>query len=81
MFCQQIIFQFFTIVNFNNCYFSRTARRKPLPKLVYNLLSDKELRKKNAEAGLPFHGDRKVCNSVLNCVFLKLLSVQSTREA
>jgi len=42
------------------CYFSRTMRRKPLPKLVYNLLSDKELRKKNAEAGLPFHGDRKV---------------------
>jgi hypothetical protein len=41
-------------------FFSRSTRRKPLPKLVYNLLSDKELRKKVAEVGLPIQGDRKV---------------------
>ena len=39
---------------------SNTPHRKPLPKLVYNLLADKELRKKLNDAGLPTHGHRKV---------------------
>ncbi len=31
-----------------------------MPKLVYNLMSDKDLRKKLAEVGLPTRGDRQV---------------------
>jgi len=42
----------------------KTEKRKALPKLVYNLLSDKELRKKLNEIGLPTHGHRKVLSVV-----------------
>lgn len=52
---------------------SRSKRRKPLPKLVYNLLSDKELRKKVAEVGLPIQGDRKVCQQKFSLNPFKLL--------
>ncbi|KAK2142937.1 hypothetical protein LSH36_895g00026 [Paralvinella palmiformis] len=34
-------------------------KRKPLPKYVYSLMKDKELRKKMAELGLPTDGDRQ----------------------
>ncbi|KAL8588498.1 hypothetical protein ACOMHN_022285 [Nucella lapillus] len=35
-------------------------KRRPLPKLVYNLLSDKDLRKRLKELGLGAKGDRRV---------------------
>jgi hypothetical protein len=38
---------------------SRMVKRKPIAKLVYNLLSDKELKKKLNDVGLPALGDRK----------------------
>ena len=43
-----------------------------MPKLVYNLLNDKELKKKCNEVGLNNQGDRKVCRGfgVLFSIFL-----------
>ena len=34
--------------------------KKPLPKLVYNLMSDKDVRKRLKELGLNSQGDRQV---------------------
>lgn len=42
------------------CFYSATPKRKPMPKLVYHLMSDKELKKRVTEAGLSTQGDRKV---------------------
>uniref|UniRef100_A0A8B9UV76 RING-type E3 ubiquitin transferase n=1 Tax=Anas zonorhyncha TaxID=75864 RepID=A0A8B9UV76_9AVES len=38
---------------------SSTQKRKPMPKVVYNLLSDRELKKKLKEHGLSAHGTRQ----------------------
>ncbi|XP_068249785.1 E3 ubiquitin-protein ligase RAD18-like [Palaemon carinicauda] len=38
---------------------SQTPKRKPLPKLVYSLLSDKQLRQMLKEVGLPINGDKQ----------------------
>lgn len=48
--------------------------RKPLAKVVYNLLSDKELKKKLTEVGLPLNGDRKVTSNV-HTSFCRLMEV------
>ena len=40
--------------------FSSQTKRKPMPKLVYNLMSDKDIRKKSSAVGLPTQGDRHV---------------------
>ena len=37
------------------------VKRKPLPKFVYNLMADKELRKRLVTSKLPTTGDRQVC--------------------
>ena len=41
-------------------------RRKPLPKLVYNVMSDKELLKRLKEWNLSTKGNRTVSNRVLH---------------
>ena len=40
--------------------YCRSEKKKPLPKLVYNLLSDKDIRKRLKELGLNTQGDRQV---------------------
>lgn len=42
-----------------------TTTRKPLPKLVFNLMKDFVLKKKLKEFGLPSHGDRRVLEARL----------------
>ncbi|KAL5014647.1 hypothetical protein ScPMuIL_008917 [Solemya velum] len=39
---------------------SAAPKRKPLPKVVYNIMSDKDIRKRLKEAGLSSQGNRKV---------------------
>jgi len=52
-------------LHLNNCLDTKqppqpvTVKRKPLPKLVYNLLKDSELKKKCKAVGLNMKGDRK----------------------
>ena len=36
------------------------TRRKAMPKLVYNLMKDGDIRKRLGEVGLPTQGDRQV---------------------
>ena len=46
--------------NYTVVIFSAIPKRKPMAKLVYHLMTDRELKKRVAEAGLPTKGDRKV---------------------
>ena len=38
---------------------SATPKRKTLPKLVYNLMKDGEIKRRLSEVGLPTQGDRR----------------------
>uniref|UniRef100_A0A8C2UBV0 RING-type E3 ubiquitin transferase n=1 Tax=Coturnix japonica TaxID=93934 RepID=A0A8C2UBV0_COTJA len=42
-----------------DCLRSSAHKRKPMPKVVYNLLSDRDLKKKLKEHGLSFRGSRQ----------------------
>ncbi|POI35002.1 hypothetical protein CIB84_001248, partial [Bambusicola thoracicus] len=42
-----------------DCLRSSAHKRKPMPKVVYNLLSDRDLKKKLKEHGLSSHGSRQ----------------------
>ena len=48
-------------------------RRKPLPKLVYNVMSDKELLKRLKEWNLSTKGNRTVSNRVLHNILKFML--------
>lgn|SRR6218665_256416 len=45
--------------------FSQNLKRKPMPKLVYTLLSEKDLRKRLSEVGLPTYGNRQASDKHL----------------
>ena len=42
--------------------FRHTPKRKPMAKLVYNLMSERDIKKKLKELGLSTAGDKKVLN-------------------
>lgn len=67
-FVGSILFLIFMIIFFDLWFlFSRMIqRRKPLPKLVYNVMSDKELLKRLKEWNLSTKGNRTVSNRVLH---------------
>lgn len=58
----------FLTTDIHVCYLPRKEKRKPLPKLVYNIMSDKQLRKKLKEYKLATQGTRKVPElMILSC--------------
>lgn len=59
--------------------FRPTPKRKPMAKLVYNLMSERDIKKKLKEVGLSTAGDKKVWQMQIGRMDYKLINSMTSR--